>query len=121
MIKTIGVVEQKQQLNRIKVFILRGIDSLLAGIERKAGVAVQQVDSSNKGFSMKLDGSFRNSSVLEMLWRIVYRALDMILSIIGAYLDCATRVQNEANMTGFPLVKQNFFEDHSPDCLLVSK
>lgn len=43
-----GVVENKQPLNQMKVSILRGVHSLLAAIEQKAGVSSLRIDFFSK-------------------------------------------------------------------------
>lgn len=48
---------------------------------------------------MPVNGHFINSGIHELLEKKNYRAVDMVLPIIGAYINCTTRFQNDANRT----------------------
>lgn len=84
----------------MRVFILRGVSSMLAAVERDASVLVLHVDFSSKNCSMRLNGFYLNSVVRRMLVGNKYRAADMVFTIIGAYTERAAGFQNDANMTG---------------------
>lgn len=89
MIKSGEVIEHKQLLIWMILFILRGVNPLFATIDRNAGVPGLLVNFSSKSSSVQLNGIFLNRDVREMLEGKEYRAVDMILSIMGTYIDCA--------------------------------
>lgn len=69
--------------------ILRGVISLLAAIDWDAVFPELHVDFSSRGCSMTLNRFSVNSGVRGMLEWKDYRAVDMVLSIVGGYIDCA--------------------------------
>lgn len=101
MVTRLGCVErQRQLLSRLRVFILRGFNSLLAASKREAGVSGLDVNVSINGFSDHLCGLFLLGDVCEMLNGKDYHAENMVTPIIEVYIDCATRFQNDPKMTG---------------------
>lgn len=101
MTKPAWVVEQGHPLSWMKVFILRGVNSLLAATDWTANVRRLHVKSSSKGCFKHLNGLFLNSSIRKMFEEKDYRAVNMVLSTISAYIGRAIGFQNGVNMTGF--------------------
>lgn len=81
----------------MRVSILRVVNSLLAAIDRAAGVPGQQLYFSIKVYYMQLNSLFLGSGFRGMLEGKDYRAVDIIFSIIAAHIDRATETQNEPN------------------------
>lgn len=100
MITKLGeVIEQRQPLKRMKATMPHGVNSLLLAFDREAGVPGLRVDISCNSRSMQLNGLFLNSGVFGTLQGKAYRTLDMVLSIIEAYIDRVTGFRNDTSMT----------------------
>lgn len=100
MAKPDAVKRQRQRLSRMKVSIYHSVNFKLVAIEREAGVPGLQKEFSIKGRSELLNGLFVNRGLREILQGKDYREVYVVLPIIGSYIDRATVVQNDANMTG---------------------
>lgn len=100
MTKPCNVDWQRQSLSWMRVSILYDLNSLLAAIERKAGVIGLHVEISGKGCSTQLNDLFLNSCVRVVLEGKGHRPKNVVFPIIWAYIDCATGFRNDANRTG---------------------
>lgn len=97
--ETSGIKGQRQPLSQISVSILRGLNLLLAAVEREAGVPGLHMDFSRKSCSLQLNVVFLMSGVRGMIERKDYRAVDTLFTILEAYTDRASQFQNGADMT----------------------
>lgn len=66
------------------------MNSVLAAIEPKASFFGLHVGFSVKDFSMQLNGPFLNCIVRGVIGEKIYRAVGMVRSIVGYYIDRAT-------------------------------
>lgn len=83
MTKPYGVGRQRKPLIQIKLFILRGVNSLLTAIDRDAGVPALHVGFSNQGCSVHYNALFLNSGLRRVLEGDDYCAVDIVFPMIG--------------------------------------
>lgn len=99
MTKSNGVEMQRQLHSQIKVSILLHVNFLLTSIEQETGFPGLHVDYLSESFSLQFNGLSLNSSVHIMLEGKDCPAMNMVFSIIRAYVDRITGFQKDANMT----------------------
>lgn len=85
-----GAVQKMQQRRRLIVSILRGVNSLLAVIDRETEVPRPHIEFSSKGCSKQINGLFPNTGVRGILERNDYRVVYKEYPNFGTYIDRAT-------------------------------
>lgn len=101
MTKPDAFEKQRQPLSRIRLSNLHAVNSLFAVIERESGVIALYVDFSSIGCSMQLNGLYLTGDMCGMLKRKVYCAVNMVFSIVRAYVDHPKGFQTDVNILLF--------------------